>query len=115
MMWLLLMPGLPARAATLAEEKLPTDPALVTGTLPNGLSYIIRKHRNPEGRVSIWLHVSSGSRNETDATQGLAHHPEHMPCNGSATFPAGPVTPLPQALWLACRRAPTSSTCLATT
>jgi len=27
MMGLLLMPGLPARAASLAEEKLPTDPA----------------------------------------------------------------------------------------
>jgi len=24
--------------------------------------------------VSIWLHVSSGSLNETDATQGLAHY-----------------------------------------
>src|SRR5438034_7223851 len=101
MMGLLLMPGLPARAASLAEEKLPTDPALVTGTLPNGLSYIIRKHRNPEGRVSIWLHVSSGSLNETDATQGLAHYLEHMAFNGSANFPAGTVIPFFQSLGLA--------------
>src|SRR5437867_2717820 len=101
MMGLLLMPGLPARAAALAEEKLPTDPALVTGTLPNGLSYIIRKHRNPEGRVSIWLHVSSGSLNETDATQGLAHYLEHMAFNGSANFPAGTVIPFFQSLGLA--------------
>ena len=101
MVGLLLMPGLPARAAALAEEKLPTDPALVTGTLPNGLSYIIRKHRNPEGRVSIWLHVSSGSLNETDATQGLAHYLEHMAFNGSANFPAGTVIPFFQSLGLA--------------
>ncbi len=101
MMGLLLMPGLPARAASLAEEKLPTDPGLVTGTLPNGLSYIIRKHRNPEGRVSIWLHVSSGSLNETDATQGLAHYLEHMAFNGSANFPAGTVIPFFQSLGLA--------------
>src|SRR2546430_2025504 len=101
MMGLLLMPGIPARAASVAEEKLPTDPALVTGTLPNGLSYIIRKHRNPEGRVSIWLHVSSGSLNETDATQGLAHFLEHMAFNGSANFPAGTVIPFFQSLGLA--------------
>ena len=50
----------PARAASPADEKLPTDPALVTGTLPNGLAYIIRQHKNPEGRVGIWLHVASG-------------------------------------------------------
>src|SRR6266446_8423593 len=101
MVGLLLMPSVQARAASVAEEKLPTDPALVTGTLPNGLSYIIRKHRNPEGRVSIWLHVSSGSLNETDATQGLAHYLEHMAFNGSANFPAGTVIPFFQSLGLA--------------
>jgi len=42
-----------ARAASPAEEKLPADPALLTGTLTNGLAYIIRPHKNPEGRVGI--------------------------------------------------------------
>src|SRR3989449_3763610 len=101
MVGLLLMPGLPARAAALAEEKLPTDPALVTGTLPNGLSYIIRKHRNPEGRVRSWVDVASGSPTETDAPQGLAHFLDHMAFNGSANFPAGPVIPFFQSLGLA--------------
>src|SRR5262249_38248463 len=64
--------------ARAAEERLPTDPALVTGTLPNGLAYIVRPHKNPEGRVSIWLHVGTGSLNETDATRGLAHYLEHL-------------------------------------
>ena len=84
-----------------AEDRLPTDPALVTGTLPNGLSYIVRPHKNPEGRVSIWLHVSSGSLNETDATRGLAHYLEHMAFNGSANFPPGSVVPFFQSLGLA--------------
>ena len=84
--------GMPLSAAR-ADEKLPTDPALVRGTLPNGLTYLIRPHKNPEGRVSIWLHVGTGSLNETDATRGLAHYLEHMAFNGSANFPPGSVVP----------------------
>ena len=90
----------PAVAAP-AAERLPTDPALVTGTLSSGLAYIIRPHRNPEGRVSIWLHVASGSLNETDSTRGIAHYLEHMAFNGSANFPPGSVVPFFQSLGLA--------------
>ena len=88
----------PARAASPADEKLPTDPALVTGTLPNGLAYIIRQHKNPEGRVGIWLHVASGSLNETEAQRGLAHYLEHMAFNGTANFPPGSIVPFFQSL-----------------
>src|SRR5438477_1788158 len=95
-----LPPGAAATAAP-AAERLPTDPALVTGTLSNGLTYIIRPHRNPEGRVSIWLHVASGSLNETDSTRGLAHYIEHMAFNGSANFAPGSVVPFFQSLGLA--------------
>src|SRR5215831_18302879 len=98
---LLLMPLLAVGASAFADESLPTDSALVTGRLPNGLTYIIRPHRNPEGRVSIWLHVASGSLNETDATRGLAHYLEHMAFNGSANFPPGSVVPFFQSLGLA--------------
>ena len=97
----LLMPLAPATAAAPADETLPTDPALVMGTLPNGLAYIIRPHRNPEGRVSIWLHVASGSLNETESTRGIAHYLEHMAFNGSANFPPGSVVPFFQSLGLA--------------
>src|SRR5499427_7601620 len=97
----LLLTSLPsARAASPSDEKLPVDPALVMGTLPNGLSYIIRQHKNPEGRVSIWLHVSSGSLNETESTRGLAHYLEHMAFNGTANFPPGAVIPFFQSLGL---------------
>ena len=56
----LLAPSVPAHPATAPDETLPADPALTMGRLPNGLRYIIRPHRNPEGRVGIWLHVGSG-------------------------------------------------------
>ena len=98
---MLLAPLASARAASLDDEKLPADPALVTGRLPNGLRYIIRPHKNPEGRVSIWLHVASGSLNETDSTRGLAHYLEHMAFNGSTNFPPGSVVPFFQSLGLA--------------
>ena len=97
----LLVPLASARAASLDDEKLPTDPALVTGRLPNGLRYIVRPHQNPQGRASIWLHVASGSLNETDSTRGLAHYLEHMAFNGSTNFPPGSVVPFFQSLGLA--------------
>jgi zinc protease len=97
----LMAPLTLAVADSIDTEKLPTDPALVTGRLPNGLRYIIRPHHNPQGRVSIWLHVASGSLNETDSTRGLAHYLEHMAFNGSTNFPPGSVVPFFQSLGLA--------------
>ena len=63
-----------------------------------GLAYVIRPHGNPPGRVAIWLHVHSGSLNETDATRGIAHYLEHMAFNGSHNFPPGSLIPFFQAL-----------------
>src|SRR5436190_23952169 len=97
---LLLPPGAAPTAAP-AAERLPTDPTLVTGTLSSGPAYIIRPHRNPQGRVSICLHVASGSLNETDSTRGIAHYLEHIAFNGSANFPPGSVVPFFQSLGLA--------------
>jgi zinc protease len=79
---------------------LPTDPALVTGTLPNGVRYIIREHANPKDRVSVWMHVSSGALNEETAELGLAHYLEHMAFNGSANFPPGQVVKFFESLGL---------------
>lgn len=89
------------RGPLAAAEPLPTDPALVAGTLDNGLAYIVRKHGSPAGRVSIWLHVASGALNETDGTRGIAHYLEHMAFNGSANFPPGSLVPFFQSLGLA--------------
>jgi zinc protease len=74
-------------------EPLPTDPALVTGTLDGGLRYVVTRHPNPAGRAAFWLHVAAGSLDEEDHTRGLAHYLEHMAFNGSENFPPGALIP----------------------
>src|SRR5215471_10046801 len=70
---------------------LPLDPAIRTGTLSNGLKYFIRRNGRPEKRVSLRLAVKSGSLEEADDQQGLAHLIEHMAFNGSEHFKSGEV------------------------
>lgn len=77
---------------------LPTDPSLVTGRLENGLRYIVRRNANPPGRAVVWLHMHTGSLNETDRQRGLAHYLEHMAFNGSANFEPGSLVPFFQSL-----------------
>ena len=79
-----------APAQTFAPgDKLPFDPAVRTGTLPNGLTYYIRRNTRPEKRVNLQLAVKAGSVDETDEQQGLAHFLEHMAFNGSRHFKPG--------------------------
>ncbi len=79
-------------------QELPSDPSFVKGTLDNGLTYIVRQHSNPPGRAVVWMHIHSGSLNETDQQRGLAHYLEHMAFNGSPNFPPGSVVPFFQSL-----------------
>jgi zinc protease len=79
----------PAAPALSPTATIPFDPAVTTGTLPNGLRYYIRKNSRPEKRVSLQLAVKAGSIDETDAQQGLAHFLEHMGFNGSKHFKPG--------------------------
>ncbi len=72
---------------------LDRDPNNTYGTLDNGLDYIIRPHTNPPGRVSTWLHIKTGSLNETSSQNGLAHFLEHMAFNGSKNFAPGELIP----------------------
>src|SRR5688500_10978561 len=76
----------PAFAPT---DPLPFDTAVLKGTLPNGLTYYIRKNARPEKRVMLQLAVKAGSVDETDQQQGLAHFLEHMAFNGSRHFKPG--------------------------
>ena len=74
------------------SAKLPVDPALErVGQLPNGMNYWIRPHNVPKGKVTLMLHISSGSLQEEENQRGLAHFLEHMAFNGSKNFPAGEV------------------------
>src|SRR4051812_36312120 len=70
-------------------DKLPFDPAVSTGTLPNGLTYYLRRNTRPEKRVSLQLAVKAGSVDEADDQQGLAHFLEHMAFNGGRPFKPG--------------------------
>lgn len=76
-----------------ADEALPRDDNNRYGKLANGLSYIIREHKNPPERIAVYLHVQTGALNETDKQNGLAHFLEHMAFNGSKHFAPGELIP----------------------
>lgn len=67
-------------------QKLPVDPNVKIGKLPNGLTYYIRKNTRPEKKVELRLVVDAGSILEDDDQQGLAHFTEHMAFNGTKNF-----------------------------
>src|SRR5829696_10353706 len=79
----------PLGARQALQETIPFDPAVRTGTLPNGLKYYVRKNARPANRVLLRLAVKTGSIDEADDQQGLAHVLEHMAFNGSAHFKPG--------------------------
>ena len=78
----------PADAATAPlTAKIPVDPRITTGQLPNGLRYYVRANRKPDDRAQLRLVVKAGSVLETDEQRGLAHFVEHMAFNGTTDFP----------------------------
>jgi zinc protease len=68
-------------------DTIPTDPAVATGKLSNGLTYFIRNNGNTFNNIQIRLVVNAGSLLEDDDQQGLAHFMEHMNFNGLKHFP----------------------------
>ena len=64
---------------------------MVSGTLPNGLRYVILPHGSRKGNVALRLIVRAGSLDEHDDERGFAHFVEHMAFKGTRTFPAGTV------------------------
>ncbi len=69
------------------NKPLPTDPDVIVGKLPNGLTYYIKHNEKPKNRVFLRLVVNAGSVCEDDDQQGLAHFTEHMAFNGTKNFP----------------------------
>ncbi|MGQ4807162.1 hypothetical protein NKDENANG_00506 [Candidatus Entotheonellaceae bacterium PAL068K] len=88
LVWLLLPSVLPGTPVDL-DAPLATDPAVHVGRLENGVTYWVRSHATPPGKVAFWLHVSTGSINEEDGQEGMAHYLEHMAFNGTQHFPPG--------------------------
>lgn len=71
----------------LKTDKIPLDLGVKKGTLPNGLTYYIRKNSEPKNRAELYLVNKIGSLQEEDNQQGLAHFAEHMAFNGTRDFP----------------------------
>jgi len=80
---------------------LQVDPTVLYGSLPNGMRYALMQNSNPVKQASIRLRIASGSINETDAQQGLAHFLEHMAFKGSTHVPNGEMVKLLQRKGLA--------------
>jgi zinc protease len=68
------------------DQKVPVDPRITVGYLPNGLRYYIRANGRPFQRAELRLVVNVGSVVEDDDQIGLAHFVEHMAFNGSQHF-----------------------------
>jgi len=71
------------------KSDLPPDPGVRFGVLPNGMRYAVMRNATPAGQTSLRLRIGSGSLEESDAEQGLAHVLEHMSFKGSTHVPAG--------------------------
>ena len=104
-LWLLFISmALPLRAveAPLWPESadLPLSQRVHTGTLTNGLHYLLVNNKTPEQAVIVRMRVDVGSVMETDAEQGLVHFLEHMAFNGSTGLAAGEMIPTLQRLGL---------------
>ena len=68
---------------------LAPDLRITFDRLENGVRLAIFPNQNPQGRVSLRLHIAAGSLNENEDERGLAHFVEHMAFNGTTHFPAG--------------------------
>ena len=66
-----------------ASSDLPADPSARFGVLPNGMKYAVMRNATPAHATSLRLRIGSGSLEESDAEQGLAHVLEHMAFKGS--------------------------------
>jgi zinc protease len=84
--------------AAVDNTPLPQDPADVRGQFTNGLHYLIRRNANPPGKVFLNLAVRTGSLNETDQQNGLAHFLEHMAFKGSTHYAPTKLIPMLQHL-----------------
>ncbi len=88
--------AMPVQAQDISEPAFPQDASdleadsrIIYGTLDNGLRYAVLPNKTPSGTAAIRMRIGTGSFDETDAQQGIAHFLEHMAFNGSVNVPEG--------------------------
>ena len=80
-------PAVAAKSAAIPlATRLPADPKVRIGTLPNGIHYYIRQNLKPEKRAELRLVVNAGSVLESPDQLGMAHMLEHTAFNGTTHF-----------------------------
>jgi len=67
----------------ITSNSLPFHPDVRSGVLDNGLPYVILPNKSPPGRFEAHLQVFSGSADELEPQQGIAHLTEHVAYMGS--------------------------------
>ncbi|WP_448954750.1 M16 family metallopeptidase [Labrys neptuniae] len=72
-----------------AKSDLKAEPDISFGVLGNGMRFAILRNATPAGQAAIRLRIGSGSLQENDDQQGLAHMLEHMAFKGSTHVPEG--------------------------
>ncbi|XP_070665321.1 stromal processing peptidase, chloroplastic-like isoform X2 [Malus domestica] len=65
------------------SSEIPSHPKLYRGQLKNGLRYVILPNKVPPNRFEAHMEVHSGSIDEQDDEQGVAHMIEHVAFLGS--------------------------------
>lgn len=79
----------PSRQPAHQTSDLQPDPSLRSGSLENGMRYILMPNPKPENRVSMHLFIQAGAMHEKPNERGIAHYLEHMLFNGTENFAAG--------------------------
>ena len=72
---------------------------LVTGTLPNGLRYMLMPNAQPSGRAEIRLVLNVGSAAEKNHQHGHAHFIEHLAFGGTQSYPQREMVSFLGATW----------------
>ena len=73
------------------DDPIPLDTAVAEGTLPNGMTYLVRSNDRPGSQAQLRLVVRAGSVHEAPGTHGAAHFLEHMMFNGTERFPGNEI------------------------
>ena len=71
------------------SSDLVAEAAVEYGRLPNGVRYAVMANETPSNTATLLMRFDTGSVNEPDGQEGLAHFLEHMAFNGSKNIPEG--------------------------